>query len=152
MTTSVLLGNRPNRHALSIRAAMVAVASACVLGCTGDEIRTVAPRAAPVFTSVVITTDSGNTSTRVGDTLGVSVVAVDQYGAIMGVDTVYQAVSDTTRASIVYALASPWDYGDSEFIVGTRPGEIVLTATATLRGVSHSATKSITILAADSSP
>ena len=145
MTISLLLGRSPNRHSPSIRAAVVLAASAMMLGCAGDTITTAAPIAAPVFTRVVILTDFGRSSMGVGDTLGVQVLAVDQYGVSMIADTMYQTASNSRIASIVYTPGSKWDYGDSEVIVALYPGEFVLTATATVHGVSHSSTKSIEV-------
>ena len=75
--------------------------------------------------------------------------AFDQFGKSMSVDTTILALSDSTVASIVIAPADPWDYGEGPFIIGAKPGELVLTATATLGAVSRSSTKSITILAPD---
>lgn len=69
----------------------------------------------------------------------------------MVTDALYQALDDTTVASIVYMPSSPWDYGDGEFIVGSKSGVIVLTATARIGDVSRSGTMTITVLAADSS-
>ncbi|MDQ2766123.1 MAG: hypothetical protein M3Y30_03100, partial [Gemmatimonadota bacterium] len=150
---SFLLSCSSNRRALSIRAAMFLAASACFLGCSGRDIATAAPppRQAPVFTGVVITTYNGNTSPHVGDTLAIFVQAVDQYGKSISVDSSSLVLSDATIASIVYAPADPWDYGDGPCIVGAKPGMIVVTATATVGGFSRSSTQSITILAADAS-
>ena len=145
MTISLLLGRSPNRQSPSIRAAVVLAASAMMLGCSGDMVTKPAPKAAPVFTRVVIQTDFGRSSMGVGDTLGVQVLAVDQYGVSMTADTMYQTTSNTRVASIVYMPGSPWDYGEGEFIVALFPGEFELTATATVHGVSHSSTKLIQV-------
>jgi hypothetical protein len=132
---------------------MVLAASAWLLGCTGDEISTAArpPRAASVFTRIMISTYNGSTTVHVGDTLPMFVDAFDQFGKSMSVDTTILALSDSTVASIVIAPADPWDYGEGPSIIGAKPGEVVLTARATLGGVSRSSTKSITILATDGS-
>lgn len=130
---------------------MVLAASAWILGCSGDTITAPAPRAARVLTTIKIRTYSGLASTRVGDKLGIEVLALDQYGVSMVTDALHQALNDTTVASIVYMPSSPWDYGDGEFIVGSKPGVIVLTATAKVGDVSRSGTMTITVLAADSS-
>jgi hypothetical protein len=125
---------------------MVLVACVWMLACTGDVVTTPAPKAAPVFTKVLIVTDSGRTRIRVGDTLGVQVLALDQYNVSMVPDTMYQTVNNRTLASIVYAPGGPWDYGDGEFLVGSRPGRFMLMATARIGDVTRSDTLHLAIL------
>ena len=93
-------------------------------------------------------TGSAHDTILVGEPLGLSVQTTDQYGAPISVDSTDERMSDTTIAAVVLMPPTqPWDYGDDEFIVGARPGEVSLTVTATRRGISHSATQPITVLA-----
>jgi hypothetical protein len=146
MKNSVLVGSSPNRHSLSIRAAIVLVTCVWMLACTGDVVTRPIPREAPVFTRVLIVTDSGRDRVRVGDSVGIQVLALDQYFVSMVPDTVYQTVNNQTLASIVFVPANKWDYGDAEFVIGSRPGRFMLTATARVGGVTRSDTLLLAIL------
>jgi hypothetical protein len=87
-----------------------------------------------------------STSAQVGTPLGVSWQAFDQFGGAIVVESESEKVSDTTVASIVLMPGQPWDYGGDEFVVGSKAGDVVLSVTVFLHGVSRTATQTITIL------
>jgi hypothetical protein len=151
MTNSLLPFGSPNRLAVSIRWAVVLTASVCQLSCSEAAAPVTGSHTVLVLTTVVITTEGNSTSTQLGTPLGISVQTLDQLGAPIAVGSVSKVVSDPTIASIVLMPGQPWDYGDDEFGVGNKAGDVVLTVTASLNGVSRSATQRITILPSSSS-
>jgi len=152
MTNWLLPFGSPNRLAVSFRSAVVLTASVCLLGCSEAAAPVTGSHTVLVLTTVVITTDGNSTSTQVGTPLGIGVQTLDQFGAAIAVESVSKVLSDPTVASIVLMPPSqPWDYGDGEFVVGNKAGDVVLTVTASLNGVSRSATQRITILPSSSS-
>ena len=147
MTDSFLLsGSRGRRSGAVIHAAILVSVGTWALGCSDVPVVPVVPRAGSVFTSVLIKTRTNHDSITVGQQLSLEVQARDQYGGSMVVDAVDERMSDPTIASIVSMPGGPWDYGNADYIVGAKPGDVVLTVTASLDGVSHSATRPITVL------
>jgi hypothetical protein len=117
-----------------------------MLACSGDVATKAIPREARVFTRVLILTDSGRNGVRVGDSLGIQLLALDQYDVSMVPDTMYQTVNNPMLASLVYVPANQWDYGEAEFVVGSAPGRFMLMATARVGDVTHTDTLQLAIL------
>jgi plastocyanin len=132
-------GTRARRGA-TVRSAIVLSLGAWELGC-GDATPVAPPPSTHVLTALTISVVGGDSSVAVGQPLYLEVRPLDQYGRSMAVESFYERVSDTTRA--VLLPPARFDYGD--YVLGAAPGKIVVTATATLHGVTISATRTITV-------
>jgi plastocyanin len=129
----------------AVRSALVLGLGAWVLGC--PDAAPVAPPPSPnVLTALTISVVGGDSTVAVGRPLYLDVRPLDQNGTSIAVDNFYERVSDTTRAAIM----PPARFDNGDYVLGAAPGNIVFTATATLRGVSLSATQAITILPSNS--
>jgi plastocyanin len=141
MTNSLLFSGTRAWRGATAQSAIVLSLGAWVLGCR-DAAPVTSPSSAHVLTSLTISVVGDDSSVAVGQPLYLEVRPLDQNGRSITVESLHERVSDTTRAVIL--PPARFDYGD--YVLGAAPGNVVFTATATLGGVSLSATQPITVI------
>jgi plastocyanin len=149
MTDSFLPSGSRFRRVTWVGSALVLILSAWTLACSDATPVTTTP--AQVLTSVKITTSNNLDSFPVGFPIGVHYAGLDQHGREMSLDSADKRLSDTTIASFVWLPGNAaTDYEPYSALLGSTPGNVELTVTASAGGVSAVGTQLISILPSDS--